>query len=114
MGSFLVGRRKTRFNRPVKVSFFGVNDITLVCSATFCSFIKLSCDLIRRYIVLYFLPKKLFLLPTNDKIIGLVGSQDGANIHSLVPTSLNHLRTNLYTSVVDFIYVRQLVESRLQ
>ena len=98
----------------MEVCFLGVNDITLVGSATFCSFLKLSCDLIRRYTVLYFLPKKLFLLPTNDRITGLVGSQDGAKIHLSVPTSLYYLPTNLYTSVVDLIYVRRLVESALK
>ena len=45
---------------------------------------------------------------------GLVGSQDGTNIHSSVPTSLYYLPTNLYTSVVDFLYVRRLVESALE
>ena len=113
MGSFLVGRSKTRFNLPVEVSFLGVNDITLVGSATFCSFLKLSCDLIRRYIVLYFLPKRPFLLPTNHKIRGLVGSQNGTSIHWSVPISLQDQGINLYTSVVDFFYFRRLVESPL-
>ena len=31
----------------------------------------------------------------------------------LVPKSLQYLPTNLYTSVVDFIYFRRLVESQL-
>ena len=61
--------------------------------------------LIRRYIVLYFLPKKSLLLPTYYEIRGLVGSQNGANIHMSVPTSLQYLATNLYTSVVDLISV---------
>ena len=46
----------------------GLNDITLVGRATFCSILTLSFDLIRRYIVLYFLQKKSILLPTNDNI----------------------------------------------
>ena len=76
--------------------------------------IKLSIDLIHRYIVLYFLPKKSILLPTNDKIKGLIGSQDGANIPSSVPNSLQDPAINLYKSVVDFIHVRRLVEWALQ
>ena len=87
-----------------------LNDITLVGRATFCSILKLSFYLIRRYIVLYFLPKKTILLPTNHKIRGLIGSQDGANIPSSVPTSLQDPAINLYKSVVDFIYFRRLVE----
>ena len=114
MVSFLVGRSQKRVNRPVEVCFLVVNDITLVGSNTFCSFLKLSCDLIRRYTLLYFLPKKLFLLPTNDGITGLVGSQDGANTHSSVPKSLQYLATNLYISVVDFIYFRRPVEEALK
>ena len=51
-------------------------------------------------------------MPTYE-IKGLVGSQDGTYFHWSVPTSLNYLLTNLYTSVVDFIYVRRLVESAL-
>ena len=113
MGSFLVGRSKTRFNRPVEVSFLGVNDITLVGSATCCSFLKLSCDLTRRYIVLYFLTKRSFLLPTNHKIRGLVGSQNGTSIHWSVPISLQDPGINLYTSVVEFFNFRRLVESPL-
>ena len=70
----------------------------------------LNFDLIRQYIVLYFLPKDSILLRTNDKIKGLIGSQDGANIPSLVPTSLQDPAINLYKSVVDFIHVRRLVE----
>ena len=76
------------YNRPVEVCILSPNDLTLVGSATFCSILKLSCVLIRRYIVLYFLQKKSFLLPTNDKIIGLVVRQNGANIH----WSLSYLR----------------------
>ena len=64
---------------------------------------------IRRYIVLYFLQKKSLLLPTYYEIRGLVGSQDGTNIHSLVPISLYYLPINLDTSVADFIYFRRLV-----
>ena len=90
-----------------------LNDITLVGSATFCSILKLSCDLIRRYTVLYFLPKMSILLPTNDKITGLVCSQNGANIYWSVPTSLQDPAINLYTSVVDFLKFRHLVESPL-
>ena len=70
--------------------------------------------LIGRYIVLYFLPKKPLLRPTNHKIRGSVGSQDSAYFHWSVPTSLCYLPANLYTSVVDFIYVRPPVESALQ
>ena len=54
------------------------------------------------------------LLPTNHKIRGLVGSQNAASIHWLVPTSLRDPGINLYTSVVDFIYFRRLVESALK
>ena len=61
--------------------------------------------------MLYFLPKKSILLPTNDKIIG---SQDGANIPSSVPTSLQDPAINLYKSVVDFIHFRRLVEWALK
>ena len=70
--------------------------------------------LIGRYIVLYFLPQNPLLRPTKHKIRALVGSQDGAYFHWSVPTSLCYLPTNLYTSVVDFIYVRRLVESALK
>ena len=70
--------------------------------------------LIRSYIVPYFLLKKSLLLPTYYEIRGLVGSQNGANIHMSVPQSLQYLPTNLYTSVVDFIYFRRLVESPLE
>ena len=51
VGSLLVGRSQKTYNRPVEVCF-------LVDSATFCSILKLSCDLIRRYIVLYFFTQK--------------------------------------------------------
>ena len=67
----------------------------------------------RWYIVLYFLSKTPLLLLTNHKIRGLVGSQNGANIHSSMPTSLQDPAINLHTSVVDFIYFRRLVESPL-
>ena len=70
--------------------------------------------LIRRYIVLYFLQKKSLLLPTYYEIRGVVGSQDGTNIHSSAPISLYYLPTNLDTSVADFIYLRSLVESPLK
>ena len=56
--------------------------------------------LIGRYIVLYFLPKKPLLTPTNHKIRGSVGSQDGAYCYWSVATSLCWLPTNLYTLVV--------------
>ena len=95
------------------VCFLSVNDKTLVGSGTFCSILKLSFDLIRRYIVLYFLPKMSLFLPTNYDNKDLVVSQDGANIHKSVPTSLVSSATNLYTSVVVFIYFRRLVESAL-
>ena len=57
-GSFLVGRSQKRYNRPMEASFFSLNDPTLVGTATFCSILKLSCDLIRHYIVLYFCTQK--------------------------------------------------------
>ena len=94
----------------MEVYILSLNDISLVGRATFWSILKLSFDLIRRYIVPYYLPKKSILLPTNDKIKGLIGSQDGANIPSSVPTSLQDPVINLYKSVVDFIHVRRLVE----
>ena len=53
------------------------------------------------------------LLPTNNKIRVLVGSQNGANIHTSVPIRLHYLPTNPYTSVVNFIHVRPPVESAL-
>ena len=109
MESFLVGRSQKRYNRPVEVYFVSLNDITLVGSATFCSILKLSCDVIHRYTVLYFLPKRSILLPTNDRITGLVGSQNSANILSSVPTSLQDPVINLYMPVVDFLKFRHLV-----
>ena len=45
---------------------------------------------------------------------GQIGSQNGTTIHWSVPTSLQDPAINLYTSVVDFIYFRRLVESPLQ
>ena len=60
-----------------------------------------------------FLPKRKLLLPTSLKIRGFVGSQNGANIHRSVPISLCHLPTNLYTSAVDFVKFRRLVEEAL-
>ena len=92
---------------------YGLNDRTLVRSARFCLIVKLSCNLICRYIVLYFLPKKSLLLLTNYEIKGLVVSHNGTNIHLLVPTSLNYPATNLYTSVVDLIYFRRSMELAL-
>ena len=78
MGSFLVGKSKKRHNRPVEVCFLCLNYIILVGSTTICLKVR---GLIRRYIVLYILLKKLLLLPTYYEIRGLVGSQDGTNIH---------------------------------
>ena len=71
------------------------------------------CGLIRRHIVLYFLLKKALLLPTYYEIRGLVGSQDGTNIHLSVPISLYYFLTNLDISVAGFIYFRLLLESLL-
>ena len=51
---------------------------------------------------------------TYHEIIGLVGSQNSANIHSSVPISLWDPSINPYTSVVDFIHFHRLVESPLQ
>ena len=45
---------------------------------------------------------------------GLIGSQNGTNIRTSVPISVQVPPTNLHTSVVDFIYFRQLVESPLK
>ena len=73
----------------------------------------LSAQLIRWYTVLYFLPKRSILLPSNDKITGLVSSQNGANIHWSVPTSLQDPAINLYMWVVDFLKFCCLVESPL-
>ena len=86
----------------------------LVGRATFRTILKLSSDLIRRYIVLYFLPKASIPLPTNDEITGIICSQNDANIHWSVPTSPQDPGINLYTSVVDFNYFCRLVESPLQ
>ena len=69
--------------------------------------------LIRRYIVPYYLQKKIVLLPTKRKIRPFVGRQKDANIHWSVPTSLYDLAINLYTLVVHFIKFRRLVESAL-
>ena len=115
MGSFLVGRSQKRYNRPVEVCCVGLNDKTLVGSATFDQILKLYCGLIHRYIVRYFCNQKA-TSPSdyNHKIKGLVGSQNGANIHLSVPTSLEDPGINLYTSVVDFIYFRRLMESPLK
>ena len=110
MESFLVGREQIRYNWPVEVCFVSLNNITLVGSATFCSFLKLSCELLCRYTVLYFLPKKSLLLLTNDTIKSLVDSQNGANIHTTVPISLYYLPINLYTSVADYILFSSLME----
>ena len=97
----------------MEVCFLSINDKTLVGSGTSYLILKLSFDLNRCYIVLYFLPKMSLLLPTNYEIEGLVFSQDSTNIHESVPTSLVSPATNLYTSVVVFIDFRRLVESTL-
>ena len=60
-----------------------------------------------------FLPIRSHLLPTNHKIRGLVGSQNGTNIHSSVPISLQDPVINLYTLVVDFIYFHRPVEEAI-
>ena len=108
MGSCLFARSQKGYNRPVELCFVGLNDRTLVSSATFCSILKLSCELIHCYIVL-----KL-LLPTSLKIIGLISSQNGTNVDWSVPTSLQDPAINLYTSMVDIIHFRCLVESALK
>ena len=97
----------------MEVCFLSVNDISLVGGATFCSILKLSCAFIRRYIVPHILPIKKLLLPTKYEILPFVVRQNGANTHSSVPTSLCYLAMNPYTSVVDFIYFRRLVEPAL-
>ena len=107
MGSFLVGRGKKRDNRPV-----GLKDISLVGRATFCFILKLSFDLIRRYIVLYFLPKTPHLLPNKSKKMRF-SRQPERRLFPLAGAYKSTVPTNLYTSVVDFIYFRQLVESSL-
>ena len=58
VGSVFVGRTQKRYNRPVELCFVGLNDKTLVGSATSDLILKLSCGLIRRYIVLYFCTQK--------------------------------------------------------
>ena len=58
MGSFLVGRSQKSYNRPVELCFVGLSDRTLVGSAIFCLILKLSCDIISRYIVLYCFTQK--------------------------------------------------------
>ena len=63
---------------------------------------------------MFILPKTPHLLPTSYEIKGLVGSQNGAYIHSSVSTSPYYLPTNLYKSVVDFTYFRWLVKSPLE
>ena len=65
------------------------------------------------YCTVLFLTKRQLLLPTNHKLRGLVGSQNGINIHSSGPISLQDPAINLYTSVVDFIYFRWPVELAL-
>ena len=45
------------------------------------------CGFSRLYTVLYFLPKYSNLLRTNYKIRDFVVSQNGTNIHTLVPIS---------------------------
>ena len=94
--------------------FLSLNYQTLVSMAAICLILKLSCVLIGRYIVLYFLPKRQLLLPTNYDIRGLVVTQNSANSHSSVPTSLQDPAINLYTSVVYFINFRRLVEPGLE
>ena len=64
VGSLLVCRGQETDNRPVEPWFLGLNDITLVGRAMICYILKLSIDLIRGYIVLYFLPKTPHLLLT--------------------------------------------------
>ena len=100
----MAGARKDIHNRPVEV--FSVSQVHNVSWQYY--YLFKFCGLIHRYIVLYFLPKKSFLLPTYYEIRGLVGSQNGANIHSSVQTSLQDPAINLYTSVVDLIYFRRL------
>ena len=67
---------KKRYNRPVEV-FSGSQLHTF--SRQYHYLFK-SCGLIRRYIVLWFLPKKTLLLQTKYEIKGLGSSQGGANI----------------------------------
>ena len=49
-----ISRGKKRDNRPVELWFLALKDKSLVGRAMFCSILKLSIDLICRYIVLYF------------------------------------------------------------
>ena len=51
------------YNRPVELCFLSLSGRTLVGSVILCLILKLSCGLIRRYTVLYFLPRKPHLLP---------------------------------------------------
>ena len=53
-------------------------------------------------------------MPTKYRIRPLVVCQNGPNINTSVPKSLQYPATNLFTSVVDFIYFRRLVEEALQ
>ena len=106
MGTFLFGRNQKRYDRPVEVCFLCLNYIILVGSTTIClNFVVLFVGTL--YCIFY--KKKSLLLPTYYEIRGLVGSQDGTNIHSSVPISLYYLPINLDTSVADFIYFRRLV-----
>ena len=98
-----MGRSQRRYNRPVEVLILILNDIILVGRAMFCSILKLSFDLIRRYIVLYFLPKKSILLPTNDKITGIIGSQNGPNVHSLQDPCQRSICIHRWSILITFI-----------
>ena len=82
-------------------------------TTTFCSISKLCCDLIGRYVVLYILQKKTLVPTMNIEKQMFVGRQKDANVYLSMPTSRHYLATNLYTSVVDFIHFRRLVESLL-
>ena len=68
----------------------------------FCLIVKLSNRIIHCHIVLYFLPKEQLLLLTKYNIKCFVSHQNGAKIHSLVPTHLHYPDTNLYKSLADF------------
>ena len=106
MGPFLVGSSQKRESQPVELLFLSVIDIIVASSATIYLIMKLPCGIIRRYIVLYFLPKETLLLLPKYKTRGFVICQNGANIHSSVPTSLQYPAKNLDTSVVIlFIFV---------
>ena len=102
MGSFLVGRSyaKKGYDGPLELCFQGVNDISLVGSATFYSILKLFCDLMCRYIMLYFFYPKGNLL-THHKIRGLVVYQNGAYLHSSVPIWSLDPATNVSLSEAD-------------